>query len=352
MDKQKALYYIENSFLSSVLKEDDITDISYNGKDIYYVSNLEGRKKSDIRIEGQLAKDFIRQIANIAEKQFSFSSPILDISVGRYRINAVHQSIGKIQDEGVITFAIRIASKEIRITDDSNFFTPEIVKLVKAILKSHQSIVIGGVTSSGKTEFQKYLLRNLNEAERVIVIDNVLELDQVRNDYLDLTCWQVSEEVPQASSGNLIRNALRNNPDWLIVAETRGAEMVDALNSAMTGLPLITTLHSFNATSMPYRMGRMMMKSEQKIDYQEALNDIYYHFHYFFYLKKEEIDGQIVRRITEIYYGDSKGLLTPIYLYVDGVHQYYPLPEEGYKVIKKYLGTEQLKVFRKENDES
>ena len=123
MDKQKALYYIDNSFLASLLKDEDITDISYNGSDIYYVSNSQGRKKSDIRIDVQLAKDFIRQIANIAEKQFSFSSPILDISIGRYRINATHQSIAKIQDDGVITFSIRIASKQIRINDDSDFFT-------------------------------------------------------------------------------------------------------------------------------------------------------------------------------------------------------------------------------------
>ena len=351
MDKQKALYYIENSFLSALLKQEDITDITYNGIDIYYVSNIEGRKKSSIKIDHQLAKDFIRQVANIAEKQFSFSSPLLDISVGRYRINATHQSIGRIQDDGVITFAIRIASKQIRIMDDSDFFTKDIIELIRAILKSHQSIVIGGVTSSGKTEFQKYLLYQLKEAERVIVIDNVLELDQVRNEHLDLTCWQVSDDVPQASGGALIRNALRNNPDWLIVAETRGAEMVDALNSAMTGLPLITTLHSFDCLSIPYRMGRMMMKSEQKIDYQEALNDIYYHFHYFFYLTKEEINGQIVRRISEIYYGDKNGKLSPLYLYKKHKHNYYPLPLEGWNNLEKYITNEQLKVFRKESNE-
>lgn len=351
MDKQRALYYIENSFLGSLLKDKDITDITYNGQDIYYVSNTKGRKKSEIKIEHQIARDFIRQIANIAERQFSFVSPILDISVGRYRINATHQSIGKIEDDGVITFAIRLASKQIKIDDDSDFFTPEIRELIQALLASHQSIVIGGVTSSGKTEFQKYLLYHMRKSERVIVIDNVLELDQVRNEDLDLTCWQVSEDVAQASAANLIRNALRNNPDWLIVAETRGAEMVDALNSAMTGLPLITTLHSFDGQSIPYRMGRMMMKSEQKIDYKEALNDIYYHFHYYFYLIKEEIDGEIKRRISEIYFGDKNGMFYPLYLYKNGTHSYYPIPSEGMIMLDRYVGKEQLKVFRKENDE-
>lgn len=328
MDKLKAIYYIENSFLAYLLKDEDVTDISYNGRDIYYVSNSKGRMKSDIVIEHQVAKDFIRQIANIAEKQFSFTSPQLDISIGRYRINAIHQSIGRIADEGVVTFCIRIASGELRINAYSDFLTKDIVVLIREILKKRHSIVIGGVTSSGKTEFQKYLLLNMPENERVIVIDNVLELDQIRNEYLDLTCWQVDDNSSYSSASSLIRNALRNNPDWLILAEARGEEMVDVLNSAMTGLPIITTIHSLDANSLPHRMGRMMMKSKQKIDFNEALIDIYYHFHFYFYLTKEETEDGVKRYISEINIVNSKGDISPIYKRSGDVINYYPLTKE------------------------
>lgn len=330
MDKQKAIYYIENSFLKNLLLNKDVTDISFNGKDIYYVSNEYGRKKSDIVIEHQLAKDFIRQIANIAEKQFSYTNPNLDVSVGKYRINATHQSIGRIDDEGVISFSIRIASSEPRIDRYSDFFTSDIQLLIKKILKERESIIIGGVTSSGKTEFQKYLLRNLKENERVIVIDNIMELDQIRNEFLDLTCWQVDENNVNASASILIKNALRNNPDWLILAEARAEEMVDVLNSAMTGMPIITTLHSRDGKSLPHRMGRMMMKSSQKIDYEEALKDIYYHFHFYFYLKKEEVDnGKIKRYVSEINFINNQGVITNIYIKNDDKEIYHPLPIEA-----------------------
>ena len=328
MDKQKALYYIENSFLASLLREEDITDISYNGKDIYYVSNIEGRKKSDIVIEHQAAKDFIRQIANIAEKQFSFTSPQLDISIGRYRINAMHQSIGRIADEGVVTFCIRIASGEMRINSFSDFFTRDIVVLLREILRNRSSIVIGGVTSSGKTEFQKYLLLNMRENERVIVIDNVLELDQIRNEYLDLTCWQVNDDSPYSNASSLIRNALRNNPDWLILAEARGEEMVDVLNSAMTGLPIITTVHSLDADSLPHRMGRMMMKSKQKIDFNEALIDIHYHFHFYFYLTKVENENGVKRYVSQINYVNNKGEITTLFKREENTYEYSQLTED------------------------
>ena len=352
MDKVKAIYYIENSFLAYLLKDKDVTDISFNGQDIYYVSNNEGRKKSDIVIEHQLAKDFIRQIANIAEKQFSHTNPYLDISIGKYRINATHQSIGRINDDGVISFSIRIASTEARIVKGSDFFTRDIEDLIKVILLSRESIIIGGVTSSGKTEFQKYLLRNLPQNERVIVIDNVLELDQTRSEYLDLTCWQVDDTNPNATPSILIKNALRNNPDWLILAEARGEEMVDVLNSAMTGLPIITTLHSKDANSLPSRMGRMMMKSKQKVDYHEALEDIHYHFRFYFYLKKVEKNGKIHRFIKEINYVNAKGEVTNIYLRKENKHIYQELPKEVVDDLDSGLVKilENTRFLRRENE--
>lgn len=330
MDKTKALYYLVNSFLQSLLVDEDVTDISYNGQDIYYVSNRTGRKKSDIVIEQQTARDFLRQIANVAEQQFSYTNPFLDIAIDKYRINATHQSIGKINNEDVVTFSIRIASVKPRIADGSDFFTPLIVELIKIISKSHKSIVIGGVTSSGKTEFQKYILRNLADNERVIVVDNVLELDMIRQlCSIDLTCWRVDERNSSASASLLIKNALRNNPDWLILAEARDKEMVDVLNSAMTGMPLITTIHAYDVMSLPYRMGRMVLKGEQKLNYGETLKDIYYHFHFYFYLEKRVIKGRITRFVSAIGYVDNSGHFFSLYQKKNNKHYYSKLPESA-----------------------
>ena len=98
MDNEKVVNYIESSFISALLKDENVTDISFNGSSLYYLHNLEGRKKSDIQISNSDAKDFVRQVANITEKQFSFQSPILDVSAGRYRLNAVHNSIARFEE--------------------------------------------------------------------------------------------------------------------------------------------------------------------------------------------------------------------------------------------------------------
>ena len=303
MDVNKIISFFEESFLKDLLINDKVTDISYNGQDIYYVHNDFGRQKSDISIDKQSAKDFIRQIANLSEKQFSYTNPELDVSFGRYRFNALHQSISRKSNEECVCFSIRIASSSLRFKE-SNSLSDEVKELLQVLIDSHVSIVIGGLTGSGKTELQKYLISLMRENTRTIVIDNILELDQLKFDQaLDLNIWQVDDKRPSASIENLVRNALRSNPDWLIVAESRGKEMLDVLNSSLTGHPIITTLHAFDIHSMPHRMARMVMMNEQKMAFEDIYSDISYHMRFYIYLKRKYTPNGVVQRyISSISY--------------------------------------------------
>ena len=319
MDKLKALQFIESSFLKDLLIDSDVTDISYNGAFIFYLHNFKGRQKLKETISEDKARDFIRQIANLCEKQFSIQTPTLDVSVGRFRINAIHQSIDKRNNEGRINFSIRIASTKPIITDESTFLNAKLISLFKVLLRSNVSIAIGGITGSGKTEFQKYLISSLPDNSRIIVIDNVLELDNLNIENLDINIWQVDEKNKEASIQLLVKNALRSNPDWLIVAESRGKEMVEVLNSAMTGHPIITTFHAFDIESMPKRMARMVMMNEQKQDYEMVLEDINYNFRFYVYLKREiNGDDKVLRYISEVAEIDEKGYKNTLYSFKKG----------------------------------
>ena len=303
MEVNKIVSFLEESFLKDLLMNDKVTDISYNGQDIFYVHNDYGRQKSEISLDKVTAKDFIRQIANLSEKQFSYTNPELDVSFGRYRFNALHQSISRKNNEECVCFSIRIASSSLRFKESSSL-SEEVKELLQVLVDSHVSIVIGGLTGSGKTELQKYLISLMRENTRTIVIDNILELDQLKiNQTLDLNIWQVDEKRPAASIENLVRNALRSNPDWLIVAESRGKEMLDVLNSSLTGHPIITTLHAFDVNSMPHRMVRMVMMNEQKMAFEDIYSDISYHMRFYIFLKRKYTPNGVVQRyISSISY--------------------------------------------------
>ena len=345
MENQKAIKFIEDSFLSPLINDSNITDITFNGKDIYYLDNFLGRRKSEIQIDESTAKDFIRQIANLTEKQFSFQSPKLNVSIGRYRINAVHPSIARLNNDHCLNFAIRSASNKPLITDSSTFLNAELVSLLKILLHSNISLVIGGLTGSGKTEFQKYLLRSMPEYSRVIVIDNVLELDNLSlNNNLDLNIWLSDEKNKEATIQELVRNALRSNPDWLLVAESRGKEMIEVLNSAMTGHPIITTIHSMDLNSMPTRIARMILMNEQRQDFETLMQDIFYHFRFYIYLRREiSKDGFVHRYIEEVAEFNQKGRKTPIYSCKKGIKRVFKMRKE----VLEYLDYENDEEFKK-----
>ena len=329
MDSEKIVNYIESSFLQELLKDDNITDISYNGSSIYYLHNLEGRKRSKIQISQIDAKDFIRQVANITEKQFSYQSPIIDVTAGKYRLNAVHNSIGRYEENQSITFSIRIASSKPRITDKSSFLTKELIALSRAIIACQIPIVIGGITGSGKTEFQKYLFTKMEPATRLVVIDNVLELSQSElTKDLDMNIWQADDKNISSSIQLLVKNALRSNPDWLIIAESRGGEMLEILNSVMTGHPVITTIHAQNVENMPNRIARMVMMNDKRSDYQEVLQDVFDNFPIHIYLKRTINKSKRVHRLIDVIaLFDKKGKIYKIYEHSEKGHIYRPIPK-------------------------
>lgn len=307
--------YLETSFLSPLLEDPEVTDISFNGEELFFVSNSEGRQRFDITLKEEEASSFLRQLANLTEKQFSVQSPILDVSFGRYRINAVNSSLARKKNKKTYTFSIRIESGECRIKEDSSFFDDKSISILKGLVANQESIIIGGKTSSGKTELEKWLLQKMTPNARVIVIDNVEELDMVENSNVDLTTWMVNEQIKDASFAGLIKNALRNNPDYIVVAEARGEEMLDALLSAMSGHPIITTIHAQDIEAMPDRIARLAMLGNQRLEKAELLDDIAHHLRYYVYVEKEiKDDGTVNRYIRQIgCLNESTGKMNLVY---------------------------------------
>lgn len=329
MDEEKAITFLESSFLRKMVLEDGVTDISYNGEKLFYQHNYLGRVISDVDVSPTSVMDFLRQIANLSEKRFSIQEPILDLTVGKYRLNAIHPTIGRKGHCKVPTFALRIASENLKAKEDKFFLPDKVISLLKDVLDNNCSIVIGGITGTGKTELQKYLIALMRESTRVIVIDNVLELDSLNlGTGIDVTMWQYDDQKENISIATLVRNALRSNPDWLIVAESRGEEMREVLNSALTGHPIITTLHAKSIESMPSRIVSMVMMADKKTSYKDVRFDVYSHFRIYIYLKKKEVGGMIVRYINQIGFVYPSGNIEIVYVNDGEKMTFNPLSEQ------------------------
>lgn len=311
----KLIEFIENSFLKELLERESITDISFNGEKLFYQDNLSGRLQSDLVVTNDEVYAFLRQIANLTDQQFSIANPILDVSVGRYRISALHSSLARKNRDKVFNFSIRLGYDKLRIKDDGSFINKRALSLLDEAINKKCSIVIAGKTGTGKTEFQKFLISRMNENTRIILIDNINEFEtNYFKDNLDSQTWLVNSQ--KNNFDDLIKNALRNNPDWLVVGEARGEEMKACLNSTMSGSPTITTMHARDSESIYHRIARMCMINSKNLVFEETLEDVKEHFKFLVYVKKifDEKTKSYVRYVDSISTND-KGKFLEVYKY-------------------------------------
>ena len=169
-------------------------------------------------------------------------------------------------------------------------------------VKSHQNIVVGGKTGSGKTTFMKTLVSEIPAHERLITIENVRELFLTQENRVHLLYSQGGQGVAEVTPKELLVSCLRMRPDRILLAELTGDECEEFVQVAASGHPgSITSIHSISPALGFERMvgmlrGRPGGHSETP---EQALRRLRQSIDIFVQFQKDD-DG--TRYISEIYY--------------------------------------------------
>lgn len=138
----------------------------------------------------------------------------------------------------------------------------EYEKFFECAVQSHKNIVISGATNSGKTTFMRAILEYIDKSERIITIQDVeeLKLDNFPNK-LHLI---FGRGEGQMRSQQLLEACMRATPDRILLAELRGIETWDYLQSLNTGHPgSITSVHASSAYRAFMRISTLANQSEE-----------------------------------------------------------------------------------------
>lgn len=147
----------------------------------------------------------------------------------------------------------------------------DLPKLFQTAIDNRLNILISGGTSSGKTTIARALLAMVHPDERLITIEDAVELRPTHKNVVALVTDR--KQGSNRNAGRLLESSLRMRPDRLILGEIRGAEAYNFLEAINTGHPgSITTIHADSPTLALERMALMVMQTGVKLSRQDVID--------------------------------------------------------------------------------
>ena len=259
--------------LQEYLDNDDITDISYsNGGQVWLKTLSKGVFRTvNPAVNNAFMEKMAFQCANSMGKSFNMANPFLDAESDELRMNFVHDSIAR----NGIAVLIRKTPAKIRLEKDKiikeDYIRLDIHDFILKCVEGHCNILVSGETGSGKTEFVKYMAAHTKYDEKIITIEDTLELhlDKIFPER-DIVAMKTNNI---ASYADVLVTCMRQNPRWILLSEVRSAEAVMAVrDSISSGHNILSTIHADKAESIPSRLYSLL---ESSIDMDQFLRSIH-----------------------------------------------------------------------------
>ena len=283
------------------------------------------------------------QCSNVMGKTFNMAHPFLDAESAELRLNFVHDSIAT----NGIACLIRKTPAKIRLNKEKlineQYITENLHEFLMTCVTGHCNIIVSGETGSGKTELVKYLASHTKEDEKIITIEDTLELhlDKIFP-HRDIVAMKTNNI---ASYSDVLVTCMRQNPRWILLSEVRSAEAVTAVrNSISSGHNIISTIHSDRAYNIPMRLYSLLENSQ---DIDQFLKSIHRYVqlgvHVKGYMSKEL--GRFQREIVEVveFYVDDNNEAKANILYkksLDGTFSF----NNPTKYLIGYLGSQGVEM--------
>lgn len=254
---------------------EEITDVDYNGKEVWLTNIYNERYRVsqsfvDENLTPAFVEQFTQRIANVVSRQFNKQNPELEAETSELRVTVVHESVAR----SGRSISIRKTPPVIRLTAqkalEENYCDRRTLAVLINCVLAKMNMIFCGMPGIGKTECVKFFSRYIPGNERVITIEDTMEIRYgVTNPGKDCVEMRVS---PIFDYADAIKASLRLNPKWIMLSEARSKEVKFLLESWSTGVCGMTTLHTDDVRNIPDRILNML---ESRVDADRLENDIF-----------------------------------------------------------------------------
>jgi flagellar protein FlaI len=263
--REKILYNIEKEFIGDglidpIMHDKYIEDISCDGVKttiFVYHTSYENIKTNLMYETADNLDSFVTKLAQRAGKYISIAEPMLDATMSDG--SRIQMTLGREVTAHGSTFTIRkFRDEPITPTDlvEWGTFSPLSIAFFWLAVESGKSCIFAGGTASGKTTSLNAISLFIPPNAKVISLEDTRELKLPHPNWIPSVTRESfdTEGRGEIDMYELLRAALRQRPEYLLVGEVRGREALTLFQAMSTGHVTYSTIHADSVASVVHRL--------------------------------------------------------------------------------------------------
>ena len=234
----------------------DVTDLLVNDDGTVWVDGAEGLHRTAVRLGPAQARDLAVRLATVGGRRLDDAMPWADAHLpSGIRFHAVLPPLSP----GGAILSLRLPSArrlDLADLEELGALVPEAREALRAIIAARVPFLITGGTGTGKSTLLAAMLGQAPAGERIVVVEDVLELAVEHPHVVHLQARHANSEGAGAVDLTaLVRQSLRMRPDRIVLGECRGGELRELLQALNTGHEGgCGTVHANTAADVPARL--------------------------------------------------------------------------------------------------
>ena len=265
------MYYAKRDFfefgrIQPLLCDSEIEDISCSGGNIpiYIFHRKYGSVRTNISLTEKESDNLIRRMAQCSKKHISVSNPMTDAILPDG--SRAHLTLGNEITTKGSTFTIRKFNENPFLPTDlvnNSTFSAEMMAYLWLCVESNMNLMFAGGTASGKTTSLNAVCRFIPPNKKIVSIEDTREINLPHENWISGVSRESGISGPNqifespagsVSLYDLLRAALRQRPEYILVGEIRGSEAYVLFQAMSTGHTTISTMHAESADTLIHRL--------------------------------------------------------------------------------------------------
>lgn len=251
----KTYYYLHRDLIGygrfqPFLDDRYLEDISVNGANIpiFVYHQRHGDLETNIKFSSDELESLVMNIAERSDKRINFARPLAEATMPDG--SRAQLSLGaEVTIKGSTITIRKFPEVPVTPTDLVSWGTlsPEMMAYLWFLAENKRNIMVVGGTASGKTTTLNAMTLFIPWGAKVVTIEDTHELRLPFDNWVpSVTRPEESSEADDIDMYDLLRSALRQRPEYIIVGEIRGGEAVTLFQAMSTGHTSFSTLHAPN----------------------------------------------------------------------------------------------------------